>query len=348
MVASGTIACIMLLFRARSERMSSLSIDYVSLGRELVRSVRGKHSQTAVSRWLGYATNALYRWESGQDAPTAARFFSLAVRCKVDVAAALQRFWRGSTYVVVDLTHPNGVAALLRQLRGKVPIAAVAQRAGATRSQVSRWLSGATEPRLPQFLAVVEALSLRLLDFVAEFVDPASLPSVKAAHRALDALRQAAHSAPWTQAILRCLELTDFDVNDACTASWIAQRIGVAEEEVSKGLTLLELTGQIEKRKGRYHVAQTLALDTRRDAESSLALRLFWLEVGQARLKAGQPGVWSYNVFGVSKADLVRLQQLHASYYSQMRAIIASSEPVETVAVACAQIFALDAAPPVK
>jgi hypothetical protein len=184
-----------------------------------------------------------------------------------------------------------------------------------------------------------------LLDFVAEFVDPASLPSVRTAHRALDALRQAAHSAPWTQAILRCLELTDFDVNDACTASWIAQRIGVAEEEVSKGLTLLELTGQVEKRTGRYHVAQTLALDTRRDAESSLALRLFWLEVGQARLKARQPGVWSYNVFGVSNADLVRLQ-LHASYYSQMRAIIANSEPVETVAVACAQIFALDVAPP--
>jgi transcriptional regulator with XRE-family HTH domain len=323
--------------------MSSRAIDCGALGRELVRALRGKHSQTAVSRWLGYTTNALYRWESGQDAPTAARFFVFATRCKVDVAAAQHRFWRGSTYVPVDLTQPSGVAALLRQLRGKVPIATVAQRAGATRSQVSRWLSGATEPRLPQFLAVVEVLSLRLLDFVAELVDAALLPSVSEEHRTLEALRQAAHSAPWTQAILRCFELEDFDAPDHLTARWIADRIGIEEAAVGEGLRLLELTGQIARREARYHLGQALAIDTRRDAESSRAQRLFWLEVGQARLMARQPGLWSYNVFGVSKVDLVRLQQLHASYYSQMRAIIANSEPVETVAVACSQIFALDA-----
>lgn len=326
-----------------SGEMTLLSVDYSVLSQELVRAVRGKHSQTAVSRWLGYSTNALYRWESGQDAPTAARFFTLVARCKVDLAAALHRFWRGSAYVPVELTEPNGVATLLRQLRGKVPIATVAERAGATRSQVSRWLSGATEPRLPQFLAVMEASSLRLLDFVAELVDPARLPSVSDAHRSLDALRQAAHSAPWTQAILRCLELADFEVADHLTATWIAKRIGVPRDDVEKGLTLLELTGQIERKAGRYHIARVLALDTRRDPESTRALRSFWLEVGQTRLKSRQPGLWSYNVFGVSKADLVKLHQLHASYYSQMRAIVASSEPVETVAVACSQIFALDA-----
>lgn len=320
----------------------SVSIDCASLSRELVRATRGKHSQTSVSRWLGYATNALYRWESGQDAPTAARFFAMAVRCKVDCAAALHRFWRGSNYVPVDLSTPEGVAAFLRQLRGKVPITTIASKSGTTRTQVSRWLSGATEPKLPQFLALVEASSLRLLDLVAELVAPDSLPSVRDAYRTLDALRNAAHDAPWTQAILRCLELTDFDAPCAHTAKWIAKRIGIGAVEVEKGLTLLEVTGQIERRGQRFVIARTLALDTRRDAESSRAQRLFWLSVAQERLEAKHPGVWSYNVFGVSKADLARLQQLHANYYNQMRAIIASSEPVEAVAVACAQIFALE------
>lgn len=322
--------------------MASLDVNYGALGQELIRAMRGAHSQVAVSRWLGYTTNAVYRWESGQDAPTAAQFFNFAQRCKVDLASALQRFFRGSAYALVELTDPNGVAALLRQLRGKVPIATIAVRAGATRSQVSRWLSGATQPRLPQFLAVLEASCLRLVDFVAELVDPALLPSVSEAHRALEASRQAAHRAPWTQAILRCFELSDFNVKAEQTARWIAQRINVPEAEVSTCLTLLESTGQIEKRAGRYHIGHILALDTRRDPESSRVMRSFWLDVSQARLKAGQAGLWSYNVFGVSKADFARLQQLHASYYSQMRAIIAASEPVETVAVACAQLFALD------
>lgn len=322
--------------------MTTVSANYGTLTQELVRAVRGKHSQTAVSRWLGYATNALYRWESGQDAPTAARFFQMATRCKVDCAGAIHRFWRGSTYSAVELTEPSGVSAFLRQLRGKVPISTVAARAGATRSQVSRWLSGAAEPRLPQFLAVVEATSLRVVDLVAEFADPELLPSIRDAHRTLNGLRQAAHDAPWTQAILRCVELKDFDPSPAQTADWIARRIGIVRDEVAKGLTLLEMTGQLEIKRNRYSIAHPLALDTRRDAESSRAQRLFWLEVGRGRLQAKRPGLWSYNVFGVSKADLARLEQLHASYYNQMRAIIASSEPVETVVVACAQIFSLD------
>lgn len=325
--------------------MSAAEVDYAVLTTELIRAVRGKHSQKAVSCWLGYNTNVLYRWESGQDAPTAARFFTFATRCKIDCGAALERFWRGSAHEVVDLTDPGGVAALLRQLRGKVPIAVIAQRSGASRTQVSRWLSGATEPKLPQFFAVLEAVSLRALDFVAELVPPRELPSMHDAHRKLEGLRQAAHRAPWTQAILRCLELEDYVALKQHEVGWIARRIGITLADEQQGLELLELTGQVVVRERRYCVVSTSAVDTRRDAESSRVQRLFWLAVGQSRLEKRQPGLWSYNVFGVSKADLKRLQELHAVYYSQMRAIIAASEPVETVAVACAQIFTLDDSP---
>jgi hypothetical protein len=67
-----------------------------------------------------------------------------------------------------------------------------------------------------------------------------------------------------------------------------------------------------------------------------------WTRVALERLEAGSAGVYSYNVFGISSADLVRLRELHASYFQQMRAIIAQSQPVERVAITCTQLLALD------
>lgn len=314
-----------------------------ALARELVRAVRGSNSQRAVSRWLGYRTNAVYRWEAGTDSPSAARFFVMAKRCRTDCDAALGRFWRGVP-PPLDLTRPEDVAALLRALRGRTPIAKLAADAGATRSQMSRWLSGQTEPSLPQFLATLEVSSLRLLDFVTEFAKPEALPSIAREHADLQALRRAAHDVPWTQAVLRCLELVDYENLPRHAPGWIAQRLGITPEDEQRCLELLHGSGQVVYTGTHYRASRVLSLDTRRDAASTLALRSFWLDVAREQLQRGHPGVFSYNVVGVSNADLQRLRQLHADYYQQVRSIVAQSEPVERVAVLCAQIFALDAA----
>lgn len=71
-----------------------------------------------------------------------------------------------------------GVAAFMRELRGKAPIGGLAQLAGLSRYRVSRWLSGATQPSLPEFPCFVEVASRRGLDFIALCADPAQLPSV--------------------------------------------------------------------------------------------------------------------------------------------------------------------------
>jgi hypothetical protein len=83
------------------------------------------------------------------------------------------------------------------------------------------------------------------------------------------------------------------------------------------------------------------ALDTRRDPRSTQALRRFWIEVALERLGGGVPGIYSFNVCGVSSADLARLEALHDDYFRQMRAIVAASEPVEEVALLNTQLLSL-------
>lgn len=323
--------------------------DWERVARELVRAVRGRRSQTALSRRLGYRTNAVYAWEAGRDFPRATTFFKALEKTGVDLGEALTTFYRGNVPAPVartPLTRPEGVAALLSDLRGGVTLLSLAEQTGFSRYAIARWLSGQTQPRLPFLLALVEASTLRGLDFLAALTDPAQLPSVAAAHADLVATRRAAHAAPWTQAVLRCLELSDYRALPAHQPGWIAARIGISLDEEAACLKLLHDSGQLAWTDGRYQVARVLSLDTRRDPASTLALRRFWTEQALRRLDAGvesgAESLFSYNVFGVSEADLHKLQALHAEYYQQMRELIARSEPVERVVVASTQIVPLD------
>src|ERR1051325_1235079 len=94
--------------------------DYSLLGAELIRALRGKRSQAALSRRLGYKTNILYIWEAQKGAPTGAGFLQLAERVGVDVKAALVHFYRTPPPWLSkeEPTSVAGVSALLDDLRG--------------------------------------------------------------------------------------------------------------------------------------------------------------------------------------------------------------------------------------
>src|SRR5262245_31263657 len=62
------------------------------LAAELIKSLRGKRSQTAFSRHLGYRCNVLYTWESGRRWPTAATFLKVASKARIDLGGGLKRF----------------------------------------------------------------------------------------------------------------------------------------------------------------------------------------------------------------------------------------------------------------
>jgi len=308
-------------------------MDYERIASELVRALRGRRSQTAFSRRLGYKSNVVYRWESGRAWPTAAKFFAAARRVGVDLEAGLCRFYRSppSRLLGVNLTRPDGVALLLRELRGSTPIGELAQRARRSRFAVSRWLKGEAEPRLPELLLLVEAASLRLLDFLAIFTDLAGLASVADDWATLQAARECAYSVPWSHAVLRVLELDAYTALERHEPGWIARHLGISTDEESRCLDLLARTGQVRRRRGKWVVDDARTVDTRADPERSRQLRLWWARTALDRAARGSPHQLSYNLFSVSAADYDRILELYRSFFAQMRAIIADSSPNERV-----------------
>ncbi len=171
----------------------------------------------------------------------------------------------------------DGIVLLLEDLRGRTPIVQLADKTGFSRHRIARWLSGATEPKLQEWLALVEASSLRLLDFVAAFFDPASLPSVAKEWQRLQAVRHSAYARPESHVVLRrSSSQTTRAPNDTTTSSSRVESVSSARE-VADCTRLLEAAGQIRwqdekwipgRRRRRRHAARR-AQGTR--AEGALA-----------------------------------------------------------------------------
>jgi hypothetical protein len=323
--------------------MDAPPLDYGQLGAELIRALRGKRSQMALSRRLGYKTNVLYLWEAQKGAPTGVGLLRLAERVGVDVRHALEQFYREPPRWLREHepVSVSGVAALLDDLRGATTLVETARKLRVSRFALARWLKGEAEPRLPDFLELIEVSSLRLLDFVALLVNPERIPCLAERWSGLQLARRAAYERPWSHAILRALELEQYRALPKHPEGWLARTLGLPLEEELECLRLLERTGQIELDSGKWRARQVRTIDTRKDPEAARQLKAWWAKVGSDRFKANAEGVFSYNLFGVSQADYQRIEALQRAYFRELRTIVAESQPVETVAVVNLQLFSL-------
>ncbi len=317
-----------------------LSFDAPSLVSQLVRALRGKRSQTALSRRLGYRSNVVYTWESGRREPSASELFRIVARTGGSPAAAFASF--PVDLGGVKLTEPEGITALLGRLRGETRLVDLAARCGVSRYTLSRWLSGKSEPRASELLVLVEALTVRAIDFVTALAPAAELPAIAGAWRELRRRREVAFTHPWSHAILRQLETRAYAALRRHRSGWIAERLGIAADEEEAALAALSEAGLVRWKEGRF-VTEPIAVDTSAATEDERRrLKLHWADAGRARIAAGEGGLFSWSVFAVSREDYAKLRSLHVRYMQELRRIVDESEPSEVVAVANVQLFALE------
>lgn len=317
-------------------------MDYRSVAQELVRALRGRRSQVAVSRRLGFTTNVLYTWESGRSSPQVGEFLRFTARVGKPIDEAVIAFYRTRPAWLTPGLGPREIALeWLRDQRRQVQLVQISRATGFSRFALRRWFGGEAEPRLHEYLAVLDTCSRRIVDFLAAFVDPATLPSAKEAYIVQTLARQAAYERPWSHAVMRVLETEDYRALPAHQPGWIARRLGISLAEESESLELLSRSRQIQLLEGRYQPVVQTAIDLRAGHAAARALSAWWVSVAAERAKEAE-GMFAYNVCGLSRRDLDRIQALQVDYMKQVRAIVAESTPVEQVALVATQIFALD------
>lgn len=320
-------------------------MNYDRLASELLRALRGKRSQSALARRLGYRANVAHTWERGTRFPPAQVLFRLATvnRIPLEPVAA---FPNASAPLHVGAAwRAQTTAALLRALVGETPVVDLARAIGVDRSTVSRWIRATTEPRVPELLALIHATTHRLVEFVALFSDPENLPSVRDLARDLAAQRRIAYELPWSHAVLRALELHDYRSLPAHVPGFIAHAIGIDLETERTLLGQLREARLIRRRRGKWVLARVLTVDTGSQPERNRQLKEHWAEVALERLRYSDgpsEAFHSYNLLSVSHADFARIRELHVEYFERVRRIISQSELAERVVLLVQELVPLD------
>lgn len=304
---------------------------------EFLRALRGPRSQVQLARRLGYRGNPITDWERGERFPTAEEALRVAALSGRDLAAAFSRF---SASTPLHLAQGKlELGPWLRALRGDTSLTELAQRLGGSRFSVSRWLSGAAKPRLPDFFRLVDALTGRLPEWAAELVPIEEVPSLSARYRAAAAAKHLAFELPWTEAVLRLLETVPYRKRGRHRSSYLARCLGCSIAEVDTSLERLSSAGVIERRGSRYVVKGQLAVDTQGGKAALHALKRHWSQVASERLRAPQDtDFFGYNVISVSREDLERIREKLNVTFREIRSLVAASQPEEVAALLNLQI----------
>ena len=304
---------------------------------EFLRALRGRRSQVQLARRLGYRGNPVTDWERGARFPTAVESLRVAALSGVDVPAAFARF-----SARVKLQREAGELALgawLSALRGTTSVSELAQRCGDSRYSVSRSLKGQAKPRLPDFFRLLDAITGRLPEWVAELVDIDQVPSLAGRFRAVSAARRLAFEAPWTEAVLRLLETTAYRKLRRHRSELIAQALGLTEAEVDACLERLLLADVVERRGARFAIKSQGVVDTQGGKEALNSLRAHWSRVAAERLAAPHSAdFFAYNVISVSAADLEKARERLRAAFREIRSLVAASQPEEVAALINLQI----------
>ncbi len=321
-------------------------LDTALLSCDLMRALRGSRSQPAFSRELGFKSNAAYLWEHGRRHPEVSLFLKAALAGRPKLRLPLARFFElpSDMFAGARAHSPRNVMRIVQGLVGSSAKNDIAQQLGVDRTTLGRWCSGKTEPRLPQFLNLVQLTTQRMIELVALFVDLSRLPSTRELYANLSRQRRLAYDLPMSHAVLRGIELAKYQEQVADGSPVLARELGLPEAEVATYLSKLEAAGQLVRRGGHYEVASVLTIDTREDPEQNARLKAFWAREALSRFESGRASeetLFSFNLFAVSEDAFQQIRRLHLAYYDQVRSLVEASPRSDRVVLMNLQLMPL-------
>ncbi len=265
--------------------------------------------------------------------PTARSTLLACARLGVNVEQAFEHFQPACASALGRAPYFD-LARWLSELSGSLAASELAARCTLSRHSVGRHLRGNTQPKLDDFLELVEAISGRVSDLVQELVPIDDVPELLGAARQRAAAKRLAFEQPWSAAVMRVLETSAYRALKQHEPGYLAARLGFDAECERAVLAALEGAGVAQVRDGLYEVGEPLTVDTQASADDVRTLRAHWAAVGLERAAAPKADDWlGFNVISTSSDDLERVRDVLRRAFREIRAIAASSQPSESVAL---------------
>jgi hypothetical protein len=214
-------------------------VDFELLSRELLRVVRGQHSQSWLSRQLGYKGKQIHRLESGERAISWEIFASVCEICGKDLKSAL----KGR---VVELFDPKNSASVVKGILGAVRLNILERDTGISRFSLMRWRDGKSSPPLATVLQLIDYCQFNLFEFLKALVDPKSLSSIRDEYCLRQRRKEIYYKYPETAAVIVCLQLDEYRELSRHREGFISEKVGIGLDREIQILIELTEVGRVQ------------------------------------------------------------------------------------------------------
>lgn len=192
-------------------------------------------------------------------------------------------------------------------------------------------------------------LWVQFVDLVDDFLEGGfrawtptkQLRSARLVWRKHELARSVAYQRPWSDGVLRCLEVSAYRQSAEHGTRLISELLGISRREVDECLELLIKSEQIAWSGTHWVVERELAIELGADPAAARALSSWWFGIASERSLEGRRGMFAYNLCSVSAKDLQKLAELQRDYLRQVRSVVAGSTP-ERVALIVVQVMGLE------
>lgn len=298
-------------------------MDFILLKTQLLRAIRGKKSQTYLSRKLKFRGNQVFRWESNERAISWPNFVKLCKASDCDLPTALSKVfgYRGK---------PDDFAQLFSQLIGDIKISEVAETLKCSRFAVSRWVRGQSQPDLEYFLMLTHHYSFALFEFLELLVDVNEIPVVQKEYNKRKLQKEIHYRYPIVDAFLTCCELDEYKNATQGLSGFFSKKLGISIDEEDEIIRALRQAGIVQiKANGKIEM-KSERLDLRGSEQGAQSIRQFWLNRALEHVKT-KPMQNTNSSFGTivlpsNREAAAKIKEEYYEFYHRVRAILQSNE----------------------
>lgn len=229
-------------------------------------------STSSLSMKLGYSFDKVKRWQNGSKQFRWNEFCDLCEVTKIPLADVL-----AATFGIKG-TNRKSTYQIVAQLKIFLRIKSanlLAQTMGINSSVMQRYLLGTTFPDIEIILALIDQRPNFLELFLQNlFLSKKTVPSNKSFI-----------SLPWAAAVANAASLNAHLNLDEFSAKWIADFVGLTEEQVSQAINLMLQLNMIEKKGPHYGptLARTIAVSSHLDKSEYAQFIRYWMRRSELR-----------------------------------------------------------------
>ncbi|MAV91189.1 MAG: hypothetical protein CL676_07185 [Bdellovibrionaceae bacterium] len=303
-----------------------------------IKQLRGSISQSDLSSQLGYKFNIVNRWETEKRVFYWNDFVLLTKTLGLDLGKALE----ATTHI--DFEHEFGQRSVMqhwedssvKKLLDIFP-----------RQRIQRLTRGSTKLKFIDFLIFIEAIYSRANRFLGFFVEIEKIQKFRELLEPSESYIELIGKSSFLFILKQCLELQDYIDDPEDGISVLVEHLKAAEDEIYRGLRVLEGAKTIERYGNKYRKTQKSLDVGYRDKSASVHLSQGFrkeifdsVENGKSNKELSQT---AFLVYPSNKNLDRKVFELSRKYYIDLKNLVDSNgdEPFDRVQLTLIELFRL-------